>query len=380
MRLQAESRRISTQLPPSGPIPLDLRSPSLATSKASKRASFQPPQTPTALRPLTTGHRRISSLSDPGPHPDTIASPPPDVVNIIDGAPPSPATHTFAESRNGDGSVIKTKRLSLLQVRREPSPPPSLEVEALKAELINARKEVEYAKRDAIEANDRREASEACIKALREFIAEQALGMQDDDASVAEGRESPVKGLKGLMLPPLPSENTAQEEVQPAKKGWGLRLWSQPATPALEPAPAEVVSPSATSTPLTSFVSSWTRSVSSGTSQSVEAAPAPPLPTQAPAPPSKSTSPPVAAGLTRKFSLFKRGSAATTTSVSSASVHTPELVTSSESTSPQTDTRSLASGVLSLDEEPLTAKDLDAKRAGDVTPTLGPESLEVVAL
>lgn len=471
MRLQAESRRMSTQTLKTGPLPLDLsaaagaRSPGLVSgfSNTAKRASFQlpppsafgsgTPNQPTS-RPMGMGHRRISSLSDPGPNgaptPNRSSTMLSDPVNIIDGLPPSPVTHTFQDMKNGDGTTIKTKRLSLV-AKRDHSPPGGLppasvltaELDSVRGELSNTRKELENVKHELAEAIDKREASDACIKALREFIAEQAIGESaavvpssssiKDDASSVNSVRSPVVSLKGLRLPPLPSEENIPEDAAsstgPKKGGWGLRLWNTPASeassaPAATPQVAASSSSSTAatpaSTPLTSFVSSWTRSVSGGTQ-----APATSSSSTQPAATSAQPEPSAAAPATglRKFSLFgsKAPSVPATpapnakdpqtvsmhsTAPSISSSRTPDLV-HSVSTSPQTDTRSVTSGAMSEEEEHEAAAAklagiegttvfLDPsygdKNTGDVTPTLSssavsvnsdsahPERLETVAL
>ncbi|KAG8920674.1 hypothetical protein FRC00_009682, partial [Tulasnella sp. 408] len=301
MRLQAESRRMSTQTLKTGPLPLDLsaagaRSPGLVSgfSNTAKRASFQLPppsafgsQNQPSSRPMGMGHRRISSLSDPGPNgapptPNRSGSMLSDPVNLVDGLPPSPVTHTFEDMKTGDGTTIKTKRLSLL-AKRDQSPPGlppasvlTAELDSVRGELANTKKELETVKHELAEAVDKREASDACIKALREFIAEQAIGEASavapssssvkDDASTRsfDAMRSPTTSLKGLRLPPLPTEENIPEEAAsstgPKKGGWGLRLWNTPAseassapaaTPQVPAASSTAATPAAT--PLTSF-------------------------------------------------------------------------------------------------------------------------------
>ncbi|KIO29910.1 hypothetical protein M407DRAFT_161133 [Tulasnella calospora MUT 4182] len=455
MRLQAESRRMSTQTVKTGPLPLDLsaaagaRSPGLVSgfSNTAKRASFQLPppsafgsQSQPSSRPMGMGHRRISSLSDPGPN----ATPPTpnrsstlaDPVNLVDGLPPSPVTHTFEDIKTGDGTTIKTKRLSLV-AKRDQSPPGlppasvlTAELDSVRGELSNTKKELETVKHELAEAVDKREASDACIKALREFIAEQAIGESSaaapssssvkDDASTRsfDAMRSPTVSLKGLRLPPLPTEADIPEEAAsstgPRKAGWGLRLWNSAATtpgseasaPAATPqVPASSSSAAATpaATPLTSFVSSWTRSVSGGSQASASS-----TATTQPATPAQ-PEPASAAPTTglRKFSFFGKAPTSVpapatnakdpqtasmhSTAPSISSSRTPDLV-HSVSTSPQTDTRSLKSGALSEEEEhdaaaakaePVegTILFLDPshtdKNLGDVTPTVSSSAVSV---
>lgn len=365
-------------------------------------------------------------MSDPGP-PITpgglLADPLP--INSFDGLPPSPATHTFADMRTPSGSTIKTKRLSLL-AKRDVSPPSAYpapssmltaELEAERTELSTAQKELDSIRHQLAEANDKRDASDACIKALREFIAEQSIGeaganvaassasIKDDVASFIG---SPNMSMKGLRLPPLPTEENIEDSAsssapQQKKSGSGWFWRNNTGTPneAAQSAPVAAASSSqsattsgdgsqsTSSTPLTSFVSSWTRSVSGGNVPQTQQAPA--TSPSAEVPPSAP-----AAGPLRKFNFFNKAAAAPSPAATNSatpsiaeSTATPEL-SHSETTSPQTDARSLASGVLSEEDEgqelllpsqPTVKENLK----GDVTPTLStgevdPEKLEPVAL
>lgn len=238
MRLQAESRRMSTQLQsgkPSGPLPLDLTSPTGSRSPGftsgfptSKRSSFQLPQGnhfSIGSRPGTNGgHRRISSMSDPGSadgpqRQDSTGLP---QITGIDGLPPSPVTHTFSEPQAISG---RTNRQSLMTGWRDTSPPsPSAlatyaELDSLRSELVVMKKELDAVKRDLAESDDAREAADACAKALREFIAEHGIGERpspqatrptSSSSSAGSGAlaQSPRRSLQGIRLPPLPTDES----------------------------------------------------------------------------------------------------------------------------------------------------------------------------
>jgi len=76
------------------------------------------------------------------------------------------------------------------------------------------------------EEREAREASEVCVKALKEFITENAVGDPADGSS----------SIRGLTLPPLPTEDIPDTPQLPTKKGWGLSsLWGSgsSASPAL---------------------------------------------------------------------------------------------------------------------------------------------------
>ncbi|KAF8605906.1 hypothetical protein BDV93DRAFT_604913 [Ceratobasidium sp. AG-I] len=290
MRLQTENRRQSQLQLASVQDNVALRS--------SKRASFILPPTPASPGGLSAGkhiHRRISSMSDPGL---LHAAERPMVAT---SSPPSFLT-AFPDNISGD--------------RTTPPGPSPEEMAALKAELTAAQQALQ-------EATDAREASETAVRALREFIAENAVGMAGSGTG-ASGSE----GLQGLRLPPLPTDaDVADEEasgprkVEEPKRGWSgwLKRESSNSVPKAAPAPTPVVTsvaaapapsiksinededanaPPAT-TPLTNFVSSWTRSVSSTSSTGV-AAPTEPSPIS-PAVPQQS-------GF-RKFGFFSKSPA-----------------------------------------------------------------------
>lgn len=171
MRLQTESRRQSMTIDVNRASALTLTSP-----PTSKRASFAP---------LTgSKHRRIPSISDNGigsfPIPDP--SPSPNFQSLEGGL--SPNTQPSGLSRLNNS-----------------------EMESLKVELKSLKKELESARHDLSEANEAKEASETCIKALREFIAENNVGATN------------------VKLPPPPSMTNGDEEPKKAGTGWGFKLW-----------------------------------------------------------------------------------------------------------------------------------------------------------
>ncbi|KAG8933685.1 hypothetical protein FRC02_011413 [Tulasnella sp. 418] len=277
MRLQAENRR---HMAANKPVPLDLSQASRAmngppsTLTSAKRSSFILGSGPSPRSNQGAGHRRISSMSD-------------SAMNVIptngNGAadqelgyiPPSPASPTFENSVNGSGSTIKTKRLSLLNRRDEPAINPlAIELEATRAELMVTKQELMEAKKDLQEAADARVANEGCLKALKAFIEEHAIGQKSstDDENTS---------LKGLRLPPLPSDTSGDDDdhvqQQPKKSGWaGLKLWRENSNTSISSSSPNAStlgsSPnpegSSSSTPLASFVSTWTRSVSTSSQNS----------------------------------------------------------------------------------------------------------------
>ncbi|KAJ7746906.1 hypothetical protein DFH07DRAFT_889484 [Mycena maculata] len=196
MRLQAESRR--------QPMTLDTNranAPSAFISPpSSKRASFTPLTgsfAPNTFAGRPNGHRRISSVSDSN-------------INLA-----------VPDADSAVAVLIPNRRMSGFFGRSSPprdSPPqPSMspdEAEKLRKELRAAQAALEETRGELSEATEAREASETCVSALREFIAENNIG----------GPSAAVK------LPPLPAATTGGEEAdtsggQKKEKGWGFKLW-----------------------------------------------------------------------------------------------------------------------------------------------------------
>ncbi|KAF8557743.1 hypothetical protein OG21DRAFT_184379 [Imleria badia] len=194
MRLQSESRRQSQV--PSG---LDLSRANLASLAAppsSKRASFAPLTGSGAGR--INAHRRISSVSDSG-------------FAKFDGGSPHATNFTFPDNAMLGNKLASHARSSGIFGRA--SPPPfqsdeSAEVEMLRKELNSMRTELDEAKHEFNEANEAREASELCVKALRAFIEENNVG--------------PNAG--GSTTTPPSSQAELKKNVQ-AAGSWGFKLW-----------------------------------------------------------------------------------------------------------------------------------------------------------
>ncbi|KAF8677695.1 hypothetical protein RHS04_05889 [Rhizoctonia solani] len=291
MRLQTENRRASQ-------LQAAANSQELRTSK---RASFILPPTPASPGGLSPGkhiHRRISSMSEP-----SLA----DQLRLS-GSPSSFVT-SFPEHISG---------------RVTPPGPSAEEFAKIRAELTACQQALQ-------EATDAREASETAVRALREFIAENAVGETKSNSG--------SEGLQGLRLPPLPSDadvadvDATPKKSEEPKRGWGSWLkrgetsnsiprpnlapvssaTSLKVTPEDESVPASATS----TTPLTSFVNSWTRSRSS--SSSIDGGPSP---TTEPAPTTPASQP---SGFARFFG--KTTSAASTPAV--APVPLPDISRSS---------------------------------------------------
>lgn len=244
MRLQTESRRQS--MVPTDSARTSLALPGFGSPPSSKRASF----TPLTGRP--PGHRRISSVSDTSSVPilDLSASPGTQAFNIA-SSPPNNSRQfpgifgQYSPPISGD--------LSMTTATEPPQAPDSNplaavatvdsdELEMIRKELQSVKEELATAKHELIEAIEAKEASETCVKALREFIADNNVG------AVAAGGASTLTLVSGPMkLPPPPTMTTGEEGSDRAKPngGWGFKLWGvdSPLIPSM-PFSASVAAPS----------------------------------------------------------------------------------------------------------------------------------------
>ncbi|KAF8627683.1 hypothetical protein AX15_004302 [Amanita polypyramis BW_CC] len=237
MRLQTESRRQSGNFESiRGALPLTLTSAAAAASPpTSKRASFAP-----LHAGRSNGHRRISSVSDTnvigqmvppdltGTSPRTQDFPALDVPNprrvsgIFGHQSPAVSYHVESSQQQHDDAL-------------------TLELESLKKDLQAVREELENTKHELSESNEAKEASETCAKALREFIAENNIGVRE-----IGGPPSPIK------LPPPPAATTGEEATETHKTmgsgGWSFgKLWKADHS-ARTPSVASIASPIVAST------------------------------------------------------------------------------------------------------------------------------------
>jgi len=223
MRLQTESRRMSTNLT------LDLSrggGHSLPNAPpSSKRASFTP------LTGSPAGHRRISSVSEPG----MLSS-----LNFAGqtGHPSSPSSSGFDTHFANFQSPPSTSRRSSGFFGR-PSPmlydqlnSDAAEAEELRKELQRTKEQLDEAKHELSECQEAREASETCVNALRTFIAESSIGLN---------RNNP---------PQSSSQAHADTSSNIGSSRWSFKLWKAD-TPANSPTPLSppVRSPSMVSSP-----------------------------------------------------------------------------------------------------------------------------------
>ncbi|KAI0763742.1 hypothetical protein BD413DRAFT_432967, partial [Trametes elegans] len=227
MRLQTEKR-----MSVASNLSLDLSRPppahaSLSGPPSSRRSSFIPLTGTSAGR---MGHRRISSVSDSG-----VLSNGQDESGAW---PPSPGLQSFADpdvTPTTRGSA-HNRRVSLLFGRGSVTQPDSaadLEIELLRKQLNVIQQQLDDTKRDLVEVQEAREASELCVRALRTFIADNNVGIP---ASIGSGKP-----------PPPPSH---QKQGSTASSRWAFRLWATAETEpakATSPAPQpEAASPAST--------------------------------------------------------------------------------------------------------------------------------------
>ncbi|KAI0349801.1 hypothetical protein OH77DRAFT_1375628, partial [Trametes cingulata] len=225
MRLQTEKR-----MSMSSNLTLDLSRPppahaSLSGPPSSRRSSFQPLTGSSAGR---MAHRRISSVSDSGVLPNAFPEP-------GSWPPPSPRSQHAPESPDAtptDRAPSHNRRVSLLFGRGSAAQPESsvdIEIELLRKQLQVMQQQLDDAKRDLVEVQEAREASELCVRALRTFIAENNVGIPP---SIGSGTPAP---------PPTHSKQGS------AASRWGFRLWTS-----AEPEPVKSTS---TTTPLSNAAS-----------------------------------------------------------------------------------------------------------------------------
>ncbi|EJD48107.1 hypothetical protein AURDEDRAFT_86510 [Auricularia subglabra TFB-10046 SS5] len=217
MRLQSEAssaRRASGQFQLGGPLALDL-------SKApgsSKRASFTP---------LTGTFKRGS------PPPSVPGSPPAHPSSLLRNTSSDGENDSAAETQSLMVLPSESNAPSTARGRRFPGSistrdsimnPLGAELDAMRRELVEARQEAITLRAELRDANESRLASEACVQALREFIANTAAG------------DAVSPGGLGLSLPPLPTDTgvNAVGDEKP-KAGWGLKLWRKDTASAAAP-------------------------------------------------------------------------------------------------------------------------------------------------
>lgn len=198
MRLQTESRRVSR----GADMSVDLSragSFSFGGPTSAKRMSFAPLTGSSNARL----HRRISSVSDSNVNWTEVAN-----GQSLDTSP-NPQTATLPDVSQPNYLPTSTRRISGLFARAsapESEPVPGInavEREKLQREVQILKAAVEEARHELMEANEAREASETCVKALRDFIAEHNVGVSpvrsDVGTAVIRGDEADKKNANGSV-------------------------------------------------------------------------------------------------------------------------------------------------------------------------------------
>ncbi|KAH0582604.1 hypothetical protein J132_07122 [Termitomyces sp. J132] len=270
MRIQAESRRQS--LAPVDVIRAGIAS--FGSSPSAKRGTFTTMTGSFTARP---GHRRIVSVND-------------FPINSGFDKTANPPTFTFPDDNASSVSPSSSRRHSNLLGRTSPSQldvapghgQSIVQVEALRQELRLVKNELEQTKHELNEVNEAREASEICVKVLREFIGENNVGAVDPDTA----------SVTSLKLPPPPtmSNGDADEEVAFQSKktvsatSWGFgKLWGDSTAKTYTNVPQSTtlapphVTPSLSTAPLSRKIGDFFTSRTSSTG-SISFTPARPVP------------------------------------------------------------------------------------------------------
>jgi hypothetical protein len=229
MRLQSESRRISR----GADLSVDLaRASSLSFGgpPSSKRMSFTPLTGTSAGR--VQNHRRVSSVSDSGVIVDDVSN------GQTADTSPNPQTSALPDvSTHLNPPPTSSRRISGLYARSPvPESEPGLaEREKLQREIQTLKSTLEETRHELTEANEAREASETCVRTLRDFISENNVGpnagsvvarSDDADKKNASGSVGSRWGFGGLFR--------AGEANSPVTSGRGVST-SSSSSPTNEP-------------------------------------------------------------------------------------------------------------------------------------------------
>ena len=245
MRLQAESRRQSA-----APSAIDLSRaaiPGISSPPSSKRASFTP------LTGRSNSHRRVSSISGTGDGNGL------GLLHVLSSDTQPNGPLSFQDS-SASGLGPPGSRRSLFFRNSPPKsdaiplPPTNVstssEFEAIKKELEGLKRELVDTRVELSEANEAKEASESCAKALREFIAGNQVG------------ESSMSG-KSLPPPIAIIGDSSDRKSAASNSGWGFKLWKADSN--ITPSSTRQLPPPPTSAPfsrLGGFFSSRASAVS----------------------------------------------------------------------------------------------------------------------
>ena len=196
MRLQTESRRISRGAGADLSVDLSRASSySFGGPQSAKRMSFAPLTGSSAGR--MQNHRRISSVSDSNVSWSDVAS------GQTADTSPNPQTATLPDISPYPGCPPPSaRRFSGLFARgaAPESEPGPAEKEKLQREILALKAALEDTRNELTEANEAREASETCVRTLRDYIAENNVGVSPNvRSSVARSDDPDKKNTSGSV-------------------------------------------------------------------------------------------------------------------------------------------------------------------------------------
>lgn len=190
--------------------------PSFGGPASSKRASFTPLTGSGAARM----HRRISSVSDSNVgwadagQADLLSTSPNSQIISLPDVPNSPS-HPPVSTKRFSGLFGRSSPPEPLDLGR--SGPSNTEIQALRKEVKTLTAALDEARHEITESNEAREASEMCVKALREFIADNNVG---SNSAVDVSQPSPmVRGDSSDRKSSGSGNGSGNASL------WGFKLW-----------------------------------------------------------------------------------------------------------------------------------------------------------
>jgi hypothetical protein len=203
MRLQTEHRRSSSVVQP---LTLDLSKPG-STAKARQSLTGATGSLASRLSgpaPAAKGHRRFSSIAGTSGQEINFTS---DDLSPVSEAPLRPLRklNRLSYVANGELELPHT------------APLPNQDIDDFAESLRDARSEIEQLKGRLAEAEEAREASDSCAKALKEFIEHHRIGEDEGGTSLQPMRPQPEKkvsgGWGGIKLWGSQANNKSSDEV-----------------------------------------------------------------------------------------------------------------------------------------------------------------------
>ena len=204
-----------------------------------------PSPNPGAPVPRAGGLRELRLGQSPIPH---VTNPATTSLALFEDPLPVPAAPGMTKGASNSSSSLSKEDLERERERdreKETEKEKGKETAAAQKEMTRIRAEMIGLQARLAESEEAREASESCLRALREFMAGGPTDEMTNDPDL----------LKIMRLPPLPTDRDPDEvEPEPGivmdkagskekKPGWGFKIWRQPPT---SPAASTTVEPPAT--------------------------------------------------------------------------------------------------------------------------------------